>query len=48
MLQLYVHFHNVILLQGRMALADCKESKTYYGHKNISIASVLNKCNFEA
>ena len=30
MLQLYVctdnvHFHNVILLQGRMALADCKE-----------------------
>ena len=24
----YVHFHNVMLLQGRTALADCKESKT--------------------
>ena len=45
--QLYVHFHN---LQEKMALADCKESKTNYSHKNniISVASVLNKCNFEA
>ena len=31
-LQLYLHFHNVILLEGRMTLADCKESKTMYGH----------------
>ena len=33
MLQLYVHFHDVILQQGRMALADCKESKQI-GHKD--------------
>ena len=36
-----------ICKEGRMAFADCKESKTNYSHKDISIASVLNKCNFK-
>ena len=48
MLQVYLHFHNTILLRGRIVLADCKELKTMYIHKNISIGLVLNKCNFEA
>ena len=46
MIWLYVHLHN---LQGRMALADyCKESKTIYTHKNISIeTNATLKLNFE-